>query len=282
MRCGAGRGRDRCSFPSSIQQLRLAAGLAPQSAQPLRAATMYFCGAAWQTLAARLATVSSTATLLRSSAPLRQMSSGSFPGSSGGNLIYYVFGGVTCAAGGYYAYRTVTSDKKMYNERIHAIRESNVAEWKPKSWPPQCDETETAEVTDASEQATEAPTEEAEALTADEATELNERSMVSTEAEGEKGSPVADASSAVEAAQQETTASLEATQVQEIVGEAMDVAAASAQEDNVDRIQEGTASAGEEMPDTSSRKQEAVADGSEQASEATSATTGSEDIGKDT
>ncbi|XP_005284410.3 protein MGARP isoform X1 [Chrysemys picta bellii] len=242
---------------------------------------MYVCRAAWQALAARLASVSSTATLLRKHAPLRQMSSGSVPGSSGENLIYYLFAGVACTAGGYYAYRTITSDKKRYNERIHAIQQSNTAEWKPKPWPPQRDELEIAEVTEASEQATEALTEEAEALTADESTEQNERSMVSTEAEVEKESPVADASSAVEAAQQEATASLEAAQVQEVVGEGLDVAAASAHEDNVDSIQEGTASAAQEMPDTSSRNQEAVEDESGQNAEASSATTGSQEIPKD-
>ncbi|XP_039395631.1 protein MGARP [Mauremys reevesii] len=242
---------------------------------------MYVCRAAWQALAARLASVSSTASLLGKRAPLRQMSSGSDPGSSGENLIYYLFAGAACTAGGYYAYRTVTSDKKRYNERIHAIQQSNTAEWKPKPWPPQCDELETAEDTEASEQATEAPTEEADALTADESTEQNERSMVSTEAEGEKESPVADASSAVEEAQQEATASLEAAQVQEVVGEDLDVAAASAHEDNVDSIQEGTASAAQEMPDTSSRNQEAVEDESRQDSEASSATTGSQEIPKD-
>ncbi|KAM9142808.1 protein MGARP isoform 2-T3 [Pangshura tecta] len=241
---------------------------------------MYVCRAARQALAARLASASSTASLLGQRAPLRQMSSGSNPGSSGENLIYFLFAGVACTAGGYYAYRTVTSDKKRYNERIHAIQQSNTAEWKPKPWPPQGDELEAAEDTEASEQATEAPTEEADALTADESTEQNERSMVSTEAEGEKESPVADASSAVEEAQQEATASLEAAQVQ-VVGEDLDVAAGSAHEDNVDRIQEGTASAAQEMPDASSRNQEAIEDESEQDSEASSATTGSQEIPKD-
>ncbi|XP_077671372.1 protein MGARP isoform X2 [Eretmochelys imbricata] len=252
---------------------------------------MYVWRAAWQALAARLASVSSTATLLRKHAPLRQMSSGSVPGSSGENLIYYLFAGVACTTGGYYAYRTIKSDKKRYNERIHAIQQSNTAEWKPKPWPPQCDELETAEVTEASEQATEVPTEEAGGLTADESTEQNEGSMVSTEAEGQQESPVADASSAVEEARQEATASLEAAQMQgrmwtnwrvqrretkmieEVVGEGLDVAAPSAHEDNVDGIQEGTASAAQEMPDTSSRNQEAV--------EASSATTGSQEILKD-
>ncbi|XP_038256368.1 protein MGARP [Dermochelys coriacea] len=237
---------------------------------------MYVCRAAWQALAARLAGVSSTAALLRQHAPLRQMSSGSIPGSSGENLIYCLFAGVACTAGGYYAYRTIKSDKKRYNERIHAIQQSNTAEWKPKPWPPQGDELEMAEVTEASEQATEVPTEEAVALTADESTEQNEGSMVSTGAEGEKESPVADASSAVEA-----TASLEAAQMQEVVGEGLDVAAPSAHEDNVDSIQEGTASAAQEMPGTSSRNQEAVEDESGQDSEASSATTGSQEIPKD-
>ncbi|XP_075786055.1 protein MGARP isoform X1 [Pelodiscus sinensis] len=237
---------------------------------------MSACRAAWQALAARLA----TAPLLRTPAPLRQMSSGSVPGSSGENLIYYLFAGVACTAGGYYAYRTVTSDKKRYNERIHAIQQSNTAEWKPKPWPPQGDEMETAEVTEESMQATEVPTEEAEELTADESTEQNERSMVSTEADVEKELPVADASSAVEEVQQEAAASLEATQVQEVVGEGLDVAAASTHEDNVDSIQEGTATAAQEMLDTSSRNQKAVADESWQDSEGSSATTGSQEIPK--
>ncbi|XP_073197258.1 protein MGARP isoform X2 [Lepidochelys kempii] len=269
--------RNRCLLP----WLNPAASLCPVAPCSRRsAATMYVCRAAWQALAARLASVSSTATLLRKHAPLRQMSSGSVPGSSGENLIYYLFAGVACTAGGYYAYRTIKSDKKRYNERIHAIQQSNTAEWKPKPWPPQCDELETAEVTEASEQATEVPTEEAGGLTADESTEQNEGSMVSTEAEGQKESPVADASSAVEEARQEATASLEAAQMQ-VVGEGLDVAAPSAHEDNVDGIQEGTASAAQEMPDASSRNQEAVEGESGQDSEASSATTGSQEILKD-
>ncbi|XP_074849394.1 protein MGARP isoform X3 [Carettochelys insculpta] len=148
-------------------------------------------------------------------APLRQMSSGSVPGSSGENLIYYLCAGVVSAAGLFYGYRTVISDKKRYNERIQAIQQSNTAEWKPKPWPPECGEMETAEVSEESMQTPEAPTEEADTLTTDESTEQNERSVVSTEAAGEKESPVADASSAVEEAQQEATANLETAQVQD-------------------------------------------------------------------
>ncbi|XP_074849392.1 protein MGARP isoform X1 [Carettochelys insculpta] len=147
--------------------------------------------------------------------PLRQMSSGSVPGSSGENLIYYLCAGVVSAAGLFYGYRTVISDKKRYNERIQAIQQSNTAEWKPKPWPPECGEMETAEVSEESMQTPEAPTEEADTLTTDESTEQNERSVVSTEAAGEKESPVADASSAVEEAQQEATANLETAQVQD-------------------------------------------------------------------
>ncbi|XP_074849393.1 protein MGARP isoform X2 [Carettochelys insculpta] len=172
---------------------------------------MYVCRAAWPALAARLA----AAPRLGSRAPLRQMSSGSVPGSSGENLIYYLCAGVVSAAGLFYGYRTVISDKKRYNERIQAIQQSNTAEWKPKPWPPECGEMETAEVSEESMQTPEAPTEEADTLTTDESTEQNERSVVSTEAAGEKESPVADASSAVEEAQQEATANLETAQVQD-------------------------------------------------------------------
>nr|XP_060634910.1 protein MGARP [Anolis sagrei ordinatus] len=169
---------------------------------------MYLCRVAWQSLASRL---TRAAPLLRGHAPFRQMS-GSVPGSSGENIIYYLLVIGAAGAGGFYAYRTISSDKARYNERIEDIQQRTTAEWKPKPWPPQSLENEETdaneEVAEASEEAKdgaeEAETkEEAEAITTDEAQVQNSTTTESTEVEKEENLPTEEASPDV----QETAAS---------------------------------------------------------------------------
>ncbi|XP_074085380.1 protein MGARP [Macrotis lagotis] len=83
---------------------------------------MYLCRAVGKTLALPLRTPPSSPPVLWKQASLRQMSSKRIPGLTGSNLIYYLFVGVTFSAGGYYVYRTVTSDQTRYKERINNIQ----------------------------------------------------------------------------------------------------------------------------------------------------------------
>ncbi|XP_028000397.2 protein MGARP [Eptesicus fuscus] len=59
------------------------------------------------------------------------MSSNKFPGSSGSNMIYYLVVGVTVSAGGYYTYRTVTSEQVKHTGHIKNLKEKNKAELQP-------------------------------------------------------------------------------------------------------------------------------------------------------
>ncbi|XP_048364695.1 protein MGARP [Sphaerodactylus townsendi] len=146
--------------------------------------------------------------------PFRQMSSGNVPGSSGENLIYYLLVVGVSGAAGFYTYRTVSSDKARYNERIEDIRERNTAEWKPKPWPPQSlesDETETKEVTDTNEEAEEASAEEAEGVIADEPEVQSKEYAESAESEKGEESPVEEVTSGAPGGEQEAVANSEAT-----------------------------------------------------------------------
>nr|XP_056711813.1 protein MGARP [Euleptes europaea] len=175
---------------------------------------MPFCRVAWQTVASRF---SRAAPLLRGHVPFRQMSSGNVPGSSGENLIYYLFVVGAASAASFYAYKTVTSDKTRYNERIEEIQRRNTAEWKPKPWPPQSlenDETETKEVTDTNEEAEDAAAEETEGVIAGESRVQSEEHAESTESEKGEESPVEEATSGVPGGEQDATANSEATQDQ--------------------------------------------------------------------
>uniref|UniRef100_A0A8C9TYR9 Protein MGARP N-terminal domain-containing protein n=1 Tax=Scleropages formosus TaxID=113540 RepID=A0A8C9TYR9_SCLFO len=67
--------------------------------------------------------------------PLRYMSS-SVPGSSGGNFVYFAIFGVSLSAGAVYVYRTLSSDKARFKERITEMGNRPKEEWKPKPWPP--------------------------------------------------------------------------------------------------------------------------------------------------
>ncbi|KAM8968080.1 protein MGARP [Sarcophilus harrisii] len=59
------------------------------------------------------------------------MSSKRVPGLAGSNMIYYLFVGVTFSAGGYYAYRTVTSDQSRYIERINTMQAKSAMKESP-------------------------------------------------------------------------------------------------------------------------------------------------------
>ncbi|KAM6301258.1 protein MGARP [Aegotheles albertisi] len=258
---------------------------------------MYLCRAASQTLASRLSRAPSAAGRLKQRAPLRQMSSGSVPGSSGENMIYYLLAGVAAFGGLFYAYRIVSSSRSKYIEHMNILHE-RAEERKNKPWSSRGDEEETAEVTEGAE--AEAATEEAGAVAAAEpaaqdasaepaaqdasaepaAQDENagpaaqdESAGVSPETGGESDLPAPEASPAVEEAQQEAAANLEvaanseAAAVQETVSEVLDVAAASAHEENLDSVEEGVASAAQEISDSSSSSQDVDAEESGQTSE---------------
>ncbi|EFB13735.1 hypothetical protein PANDA_004237, partial [Ailuropoda melanoleuca] len=64
-------------------------------------------------------------------ASLRWMSSNKLPGSPGSNMIYYLVVGVTVSAGGYYTYKTVTSEQAKHTEHRTNLREKTKAELHP-------------------------------------------------------------------------------------------------------------------------------------------------------
>ncbi|XP_071893525.1 protein MGARP isoform X2 [Anas platyrhynchos] len=197
------------------------------------------------------------------------MSSGSVPGSSGENMIYYLLAGVAAFSGLFYTYRTVGSSRSNYIEHMHILQER--AEGRKSSYRSgKGDEEETAEAA-----GEDTATEEAAAGPAAQ----DESSGVSPEAGGESDLPAADAPPAVEGAQQEAAAdseaaanlevaaNSEAAAAQETVSEVLDVAASSDHEENLDSVEEGVASAAQEMSDTASRNQDADAEESGQTSE---------------
>ncbi|KAM6268224.1 protein MGARP [Spheniscus humboldti] len=256
---------------------------------------MYLCRAASQALASRLSRAPSAASRLKQRAPLRQMSSGSVPGSSGENMIYYLLAGVAAFGGLFYAYRIVSSSRSKYIEHMNILHERAEGR-KNKPWSSKVcvacmrftlfivlnkslkgDEEETADVIEA-----ETATEEADAVAAagpaaqDESAgpaAQDESAGVSPETGGENDLPAPEASPAVEEAQQEAAANLEvaanseAAAVQETVSEVSDVAASSALEENLDSVKEEVASAAQEISDTSSRSQDVDAEESGQTSE---------------
>ncbi|KAM6402286.1 LOW QUALITY PROTEIN: protein MGARP [Pluvialis apricaria] len=228
---------------------------------------MYLCRAASQALTSRLSRAPSAASRLKQRAPLRQMSSGSVPGSSGENMIYYLLAGVASFGGLFYAYRVVSSSRSNYIEHMNILHERAEGR-KNKGELSSGDEEETAEVTDA-----ETATEEAGAVAAAGPAAQDESAGVSPETGGETDLPAPDASPAVEEAQQEAAANLEVTTnseaaaVQETVSDVLDVAASSAHEENLDSVKEGVASAAQETSETSSRSQDVDAEESGQTSE---------------
>ncbi|XP_071609900.1 protein MGARP isoform X1 [Heliangelus exortis] len=223
---------------------------------------MYLCRAASQTLASRLSRAPSAASRLKQRAPLRQMSSGSVPGSSGENMIYYLIAGVAAFGGLFYAYREVTSSRRKYIEHMNILHERAEGR-KGRASSRRGDEEETDEVTEA--------TEEAEAGAAARPPAEDESAGGSPETGGESEAP--EASPAVEEAQQEVAANSEAAAVQETVSEVLDVAAASDHEENTDSVEEGVTSeegatsAAPEIPDPSPRSLDLDAEVLEQTSE---------------
>uniref|UniRef100_A0A8C3JSA9 Mitochondria localized glutamic acid rich protein n=1 Tax=Calidris pygmaea TaxID=425635 RepID=A0A8C3JSA9_9CHAR len=223
---------------------------------------MYLCRAASQALASRLSRAPSAASRLKQRAPLRQMSSGSVPGSSGETMMYYLLAGVAAFGGLFYAYRVVSSSRSKYIEHMNILHERAEGRRSRRG-----DEEETAEVPEA-----ETATEEAAAAAAAGPAAQDESAGVSPETGGETDLPAPDASPAVEEAQQEAAANLEvaanseAAAVQETVSEVLDVAA-SPHEETLDSVKEGVASAAQEISETSSRSQDVDAEESGQPSE---------------
>ncbi|XP_038610973.1 protein MGARP [Tachyglossus aculeatus] len=88
--------------------------------------------AVWQALALPLRAPAS-ASLLGRHATCAQptMSSSGVPGLPGSNMIYYLFVGVTVSGGGYYAYRTFTSDRARYTDRMASLQERTKADELP-------------------------------------------------------------------------------------------------------------------------------------------------------
>ncbi|XP_078301859.1 protein MGARP isoform X1 [Panthera onca] len=78
-----------------------------------------------------LSTMEATYSLLNNRSSLRLMSSNKLPGSSGSNMIYYLVVGVTVSAGGYYTYKTVTSEQAKHTEHVTNLKEKTRAELHP-------------------------------------------------------------------------------------------------------------------------------------------------------
>ncbi|XP_037685006.1 protein MGARP [Choloepus didactylus] len=101
---------------------------------------------------------------LRKDVSLRRMSSNKFPGSPGSNMIYYLVVGVTVSAGGYYTYRTVTSEQAKHTEHITNLEGKNKTELHPR----QGEEENPVETEKASSEAPEVSAVEAEVVGAEE------------------------------------------------------------------------------------------------------------------
>ncbi|XP_053767461.1 protein MGARP isoform X2 [Desmodus rotundus] len=69
--------------------------------------------------------------ILTYEASFRRMSSKKFPGLSGSNMIYYLVVGVTVSAGGYYTYRSVTSEQGKHSEPVTDLKEKTKTELQP-------------------------------------------------------------------------------------------------------------------------------------------------------
>ncbi|XP_057205626.1 protein MGARP-like [Triplophysa rosa] len=117
---------------------------------------MFPCRAAWQRCGPLARQSLYRAHLCRDVVPRRLMSSG--PGGSGENFLYAVLCGGTFAGALAYAYRTVTTDRDRFIDRISEIEARPKTEWKPKPWPPKkASEAEEAEATETAESASEEP-----------------------------------------------------------------------------------------------------------------------------
>ncbi|XP_027741500.1 protein MGARP isoform X2 [Empidonax traillii] len=245
---------------------------------------MSLCRAASQALAFRLSRTPAAAGRLKQRAPLRQMSSGSVPGSSGESMIIYLLAGAAAFGGLFYGYRQVSSSRSRYIEHMNVLHERAEGR-KGNPWSRKEGDEEADEVTEA-----EKATEEADAADAagpagqDESAgpaAQDESSGESPEAGGENDLLAPEATPAVEEAQQEATANSEAAAVQESVSEVLDVAASPALEENLDSGQEGAASAAQELSDTASESQDADAEESWQTAEVSEEEKAPEESAKD-
>ncbi|KAM4706611.1 protein MGARP [Discoglossus pictus] len=224
---------------------------------------MHLCRAAWQRLAPLASRRGSTSLL--QTAPLRQMSSGSVPGSSGDALPYYLFVGVSVAGGGFYLYRTLSRDRSRFEDRHEYLanrRKGNTNIFPPHVYsnPLQGEEAETSIV---SEEAAQAVTVEAVAVAAEEAVEeVIEQETVPTasldpeETVSDEVTPVA----TEVAEEQEPTPSAEVAPVQEEqdVGSTEQISEETSPilETSSDDIQEELSSAAEDWSELSARKPE--------------------------
>ncbi|KAG8453909.1 hypothetical protein GDO86_000509 [Hymenochirus boettgeri] len=110
---------------------------------------MYLCRAAWQ----KLVPMTRGAVSLLRNAPVRQMTSGSVPGSSGESLPYYLFVGCALTGAGIYLYRTLSRDQARFQDRHAYIESRPKPEVSPKPWPPQSED-ESSNTPEVNEEAT--------------------------------------------------------------------------------------------------------------------------------
>ncbi|XP_062349654.1 protein MGARP [Cinclus cinclus] len=197
---------------------------------------MSFCRAASQALASRLSRAPAAASRLKQrgtragpgrghrtmrgsragagTAPPRQMSSGSVPGSSRDSMMIYLLAGVAAFGGLFYAYRVVSSSRSKYIEHTNTLRERDEGQ-KSNLWSrKEGDGEEMDEVPEAEKAMEEADAAAAaEPAAQDESagpTAQDETSGVSPEARGEDELLAPEVSRDVEEAQQEAAANLEA------------------------------------------------------------------------
>ncbi|XP_067313361.1 protein MGARP isoform X3 [Pseudorasbora parva] len=99
---------------------------------------MFACRASWQRCGPLARQSLNRAHLFRDVVPRRLMSS--VPGGSGENILYAVLCGGAFAGALAYTYRTVTTDKERFADRVSEIVSRPKSEWKPKPWPPKSGE----------------------------------------------------------------------------------------------------------------------------------------------
>ncbi|XP_071411828.1 protein MGARP isoform X1 [Pithys albifrons albifrons] len=183
---------------------------------------MSLCRAASQALAFRLGRAPAAAGRLKQRAPLRQMSSGSVPGSSGENMIVYLLAGVAAFGGLFYAYRVVSSSRSRYIDHMNVLHERAEGR-KGNPWSRKEGDEETDEVTEAEKATEEADAADAAGPAAQEesagpaAQEESAGSEAQEESSGESPEAIGEnillapeASPVVEEAQQEAAANSEA------------------------------------------------------------------------
>uniref|UniRef100_F6UJ52 Mitochondria localized glutamic acid rich protein n=1 Tax=Monodelphis domestica TaxID=13616 RepID=F6UJ52_MONDO len=172
---------------------------------------MYLRRAVGKTLTLPLRTAPSSPPLLWKHASLREMSSKKAPGSAGSNMIYYLFVGVTFSAGGYYAYRTVTSDQARYTERINNMQmRSAMRDSPPEMLQPPDEEVKPMETSEAcSEAPNDASTLEAGLATVEENVDLKDAALEEAPATSEEAGPEEAPATSEEAGPEEAPATSE-------------------------------------------------------------------------